>query len=174
MSTTAMNVFVSYSSRDRREALQIRRLLEEHDCVVWLDAFDINAAAKLQEQLFSNIARADLFCLLLSPTSVASEWVAKEIDGAVRQRLTRNLRILPVLPRPCRIPAQLQDLAAFRVHEVAEGYRGLDDEAVCLQFVRRVCGADTIEGIRLDGNAQIARRSGRRAGSRQSDATARA
>src|SRR5262252_1085628 len=104
-----MNVFVSYSSRDRREALQIRRLLEEHDCVVWLDAFDINAAANLEEQLISNISRADLFCLLLSPTSVASEWVAKEIDEAIRQRASRALGILPcccgrVTFRPrCRI-----------------------------------------------------------------------
>ena len=145
-----MNVFISYSSRDRREALQIRRLLEEHDCVVWLDAFDINAAANLEEQLTSNIGRADLFCLLLSPTSVASEWVATEIDEAVRQRASRNLGILPVLLRPCRIPTPLQNLAAFRVHEVAEGYKGLDDEAVCLQFVRRVFGAATVEDIRLD------------------------
>jgi len=145
-----MNVFISYSSRDRREALQIRRLLEEHDCVVWLDAFDINAAANLEEQLFRNISRADLFCLLLTPTSVASQWVAKEIDEAVRQRATRNLGLLPVLLRPCRIPAALKNLAAFRVHEVQEGYKGLDDEAVCLQFVRRVFGEATVDDVRLD------------------------
>jgi hypothetical protein len=145
-----MNVFISYSSRDRGDALKIRRLLEEHDCVVWLDAFDINAAANLEEQLYSNITRADLFCLLLSPTSVASEWVAKEIDEAIRQRASRKLGILPVLLRPCNIPAALQNLAAFRVHEVAEGYQGLDDEAVCLQFVRRVFGAATVEDVRLD------------------------
>ena len=145
-----MNVFISYSSRDRREALQIRRLLEEHDCVVWLDAFDINAAANLEEQLFTNISRADLFCLLLTPTSVASQWVAKEIDEAVRQRASRSLGILPVLLRPCQIPAALKNLAAFRVHEVQEGYKGLDDEAVCLQFVRRVFGEATVDDVRLD------------------------
>lgn len=55
-----------------------------------------------------------------------------------------------MLLRPCHIPAPLQDLAAFRVHEVAEGYRGIDDEAVCLQFVRRVFGAATVDDIRLD------------------------
>src|SRR5215470_5976962 len=145
-----MNVFISYSSRDWRDALKIRRLLEDHDCVVWLDAFDINAAANLEEQLVSNIGRADLFCLLLSPTSVASEWVAKEIDEALRQGTSRNLGILPVLLRPCHIPAPVQHVAAFRVHEVAEGYKGLDDEAVCLQFVRRVFGATTVDDVRLD------------------------
>lgn len=145
-----MNVFISYSSRDRREALQIRRLLEEHDCVVWLDAFDINAAANLEEQLYANISKADLFCLLLTPTSVASQWVAKEIDEAIRQRASRNLGILPVLLRPCQIPAALKNLAAFRVHEVQEGYKGLDDEAVRLQFVRRVFGEATVDDVRLD------------------------
>jgi hypothetical protein len=54
------------------------------------------------------------------------------------------------LLRPCHIPDSLQHLAAFRVHEVAEGYKGLDDEAVCLQFVRRVFGAATVDDVRLD------------------------
>jgi TIR domain-containing protein len=78
-------VFVSYSSRDRADAFKIKSLLESHGCEVWLDFFDIQPTAQLREQHSGNIKQADVVCLLLSPTAVASKWVADEIENALTQ-----------------------------------------------------------------------------------------
>ena len=74
------------------------RLLEAGDCDVWLDFFDIKPAHVLEGELADNLARADLVCILLSPTAVASRWVGYEIDQAMARQV-HGLRVLPVILR---------------------------------------------------------------------------
>ena len=66
---------------------------------MWLDFFDIKPTEVRHGELTTNIQRADLVVILLSPTSVASEWVSYEARLALEQKR----RILPVILRPCRI-----------------------------------------------------------------------
>src|SRR5690348_6378698 len=82
---TGPAVFISYSSFDRTAAFTVMRLLQDHGCDVWLDFFDIKPAEVLDSELSSGIAQADVVCLLLSPTSVASAWVAREVALARAQ-----------------------------------------------------------------------------------------
>ncbi len=50
----------------------------------------------------------DILCLLLSPSSVTSPWVIKEIDHALYEREERGLKILAIILRPCEIPDKLK------------------------------------------------------------------
>jgi hypothetical protein len=136
--------FVSYSSRDRREAFAIKRLLESHQIKVWLDFFDIQTTAELRQELATKVRQAGLFCLLLSPAAVESPWVGQEVETALAAR-KEGLRVLPIILRPCRIPAELDNIVGFDASE------GLEHEAVRLRLVRAVCGEGSVnDGILLD------------------------
>jgi hypothetical protein len=126
-------VFVSYSSRDRRDAFEIKALLESAKIKVWLDYFDIQTTAELRQELAKKVKEANLFCLILSPTAVDSRWVNDEIETALAAAKD-GLRILPILLRPCRIPQQLDNIVGFDASE------GLKHEAVRLRLLRAVCG----------------------------------
>ena len=84
---TSTKVFISYSSRDRQSAFALRTLLEARGCDVWLDYFDIKPAEQLDAELAAHVQRADVVCLLLSPTAVASKWVNIEIEHARTQQV---------------------------------------------------------------------------------------
>src|SRR5436190_678636 len=81
----------------------------------------------------TRVTSADVLCLLLSPTSVASPWVEREIELA-RAEDARGLRILPVILRPCAIPPELAGLVALDATD------GLDVEHVRLRLVAGVVG----------------------------------
>ena len=142
--TAIASVFISYSSRDRRDAFAIKQLLESHRMEVWLDFFDIQTAADLRQQLANRVRQAGVFCLLLSPSAVESPWVGEEIATALAAR-PAGLRVLPIILRPCRIPAELDDIVGFDASE------GLENEAVRLRLVRAACGEAAVdEGVLLD------------------------
>jgi hypothetical protein len=132
-------VFISYNSRDREDAFALKGLLEGHDCVVWLDFFDIRPAERLVQEIADNLAQADVVCLLLSPTAVASKWVQHELDQTLAQG-HHGRRLVPILLRPCDVPAQLNELVGIDATE------GLDSEPVRLRIVRAVCGDERIDG----------------------------
>jgi hypothetical protein len=63
------------------------------------------------DAIFHAIDSADAFLPLLSPDSIASAWVSKEIRVAVTRQLGyRPLMILPVYTRPCEPPPALRDM----------------------------------------------------------------
>jgi hypothetical protein len=134
----SLRVFISYSSRDRSSAFEIMRLLEQHDCDVWLDYFDIKPTEILNEELSDNLEQAEVVCILLSPTSVDSRWVIIEAELALKQR-ARGLRVLPLILRPCNILDLLDDLVAIDATD------GLADEAVALRIVCAVLGGERVE-----------------------------
>ena len=53
-----INVFISYSSLDRRHAFEIFRSLDKYGCNVWLDFFDIKPNEILEQELGDGVAKA--------------------------------------------------------------------------------------------------------------------
>lgn len=138
-------VFISYSTLDREHALKIKRALEESHTNVWLDMFSLRKTDELRKQLFDSIKASDLFCVLLSPSAVESEWVLKEIDVAAEEK---GLRILPIILRACRIPTKLKNIVAF------DATHGVDRESVCRRLVQAACGEENVDGALLLGEAE--------------------
>ena len=132
------SVFISYSSRDRKDAFDIKQLFEANGARVWLDFFDIETSAELRQELEKRIRQSQLFCLLLSPNAVDSRWVGQEIATALAAA-REGLRILPVILRLCRIPQELENIVGFDATD------GLAHEAVRLRLVRAVCGDATVQ-----------------------------
>ena len=132
-------VFISSSSRDRREAFEIKRLLEGHQVDVGLAFFDTETTSHLHEPLASRVHEAELLCLLLSPSAVESPGVTRGVEAA-RAFGNPALRILPIILRPCRVPAVVADAAAL------DATVGLEHEWVRLQLIRAVCGEHEVQG----------------------------
>ncbi|HEY2577573.1 MAG TPA: toll/interleukin-1 receptor domain-containing protein [Streptosporangiaceae bacterium] len=143
-------VFISYSSADRAEAFGLLKILEDSGADAWMDYFDIKPASVLESELTTNLDTASVACLLLSPTSVASRWVGFEVKHALARR-EAGLRIVPLILRPCRIPAELEELVAVDVSD------GFDDEAVRLRVIRAVTGAGQADdGVLLKAGQRAA------------------
>ncbi len=145
-----VKVFISYSSADRADALTVRRLLTNRGCTVWLDVFDIRVAAGLKRELGDGIGNADVLCLLLSPTAVASPWVKEEIARGEEHAAKRGLRLIVVLLRPCRPP----DSLLGRV--MLDATAGISSPDVSARLARAVLGADVVGDMEIDAAMQEA------------------
>jgi hypothetical protein len=137
-----LRVFVSYSSRDRLDALRLKEIVESGGHDVWMDLFDIRPAARLAAELEQGVVTADVLCLLLSPTAVASPWVREELRHALAAE-AKGLRVMPVILRPAPIPDELAD------HVAVDATRGLDDAAVASRILLAL-GGTVDEGVLLD------------------------
>jgi hypothetical protein len=138
----ALRVFISYSSRDRPDALRLKEIAESDGHDAWMDLFDIQPAARLADELEQGVSTADVLCLLLSPTAVASPWVREELQHALTAE-AKGLRIMPVILRAAPIPDELAD------HVALDATRGLEDAAVASR-IRRALGGTVDEGVLLD------------------------
>jgi hypothetical protein len=127
-------VFVSYSAKDRWEALAVKRILDAEGCQVRLAGHDAVPGRQRQPAL----SGADLLCPLLSPTAVASPWLGAEL----RLARERNLPVLPVILRPCDLPAGLG--------EPLSAVDGVAAEHVRLRLVRAVLGPDAVPDTVID------------------------
>jgi hypothetical protein len=145
-----LRIFISYSSVDRSEALEVRRLLINHGCTVWLDVFDIRVGAELKSELGQGIGNADVLCLLLSPTAVASPWVAEEIEHSEEQAASRGMRMVTVLLRPCRPPDRL------RGRVMIDATAGISAQDVRARLARAVLGAEAVGDMEIDSAMQEA------------------
>jgi adenylate cyclase len=98
------DIFLSYSSRDRLQAKQLRDLLSGAGYSVWIDQSGIDFATSWSGEIVEAIEACAAFLVLLSQNSVASENVAKELVLASEQKK----KILPVDLEPVELPRDLR------------------------------------------------------------------
>lgn len=137
-----LKIFISYSSRDREDALRLKEIAEADGHDAWMDLFDIRPSARLAGELEQGVSSADVLCLLLSPSAVASPWVREELRHALAAE-DKGLRVMPVILRAAPIPDGLAD------HVAIDATRGLGDDATVMR-VRRALGGNVEEAILLD------------------------
>ncbi len=120
-------VFISYSERDRETMEKIRNSLRRESLTVWTNTTDIQTGEDFQSAIDRGIEQTDNLVYLLSPDSVESEFVRKEIDYA----LSLHKRIIPVLVRetpPESIPNALQGVQYIDLTDnIKEGDYVLDE-----------------------------------------------
>lgn len=86
------DIFISYSTKDRPHALALVEQLRVAGLSVWIDQQGIDAATSWSKEIADALEACSTFMLLLSPNSIASENVAKEL--AVAAELKKH--IIPV------------------------------------------------------------------------------
>jgi len=97
------DIFISYSSKDREKAEQLTELLASAGLSVWIDKQGIGAATSWSGEISKAIEECKALVLLLSPTSIESDNVRKEVSLAAE----RKKKILPLDLEPVTLPHDL-------------------------------------------------------------------
>jgi len=105
MSPAKRLIFISYARGDREFAIRLTRDLKAAGVETWRDEASIRAGEEWDAAIEKGIRACPEFLIILSPRSVRSKNVARELDCALDDE---SKPILPVLRRTCRLPFELR------------------------------------------------------------------
>jgi len=99
-------VFISYSRKDLPFVKKLVADLEKTSLDVWYDVSDLGGGTRWRNEIEAAIKESHFVIVVLSPDSIASEWVEREFLFA--SKLKR--KIIPLLYRQCELPLNYLDL----------------------------------------------------------------
>lgn len=103
-------LFISYTHSDKEFVQRLVSDLEKLQVPVWIDEKEHKLGDSLIERIQEGIDTMDYLAIVLSPESVSSKWVNKELDIAMNQEIEgKRVKVLPLLYRKCEIPSFLKD-----------------------------------------------------------------
>lgn len=98
------NIFASYSHRDSNNVNWVLQRIADAGHNIWVDIIGIQAGENWREEIVAAIDKADAVIVFVSPNSIYSDNVRKELDLAE----TANKTILPVIIEQTPIPPQVK------------------------------------------------------------------
>jgi len=98
------DIFISYSSKDRAKADQLTELLTSAGLSVWIDQSDLDVSTSWSKEIVQAIDACGAFVVLLSPSSIISKNVVREVALAFE----KNKKILPLDLEPVALSEDLQ------------------------------------------------------------------
>jgi Mn-dependent DtxR family transcriptional regulator len=116
----APKVFVSHASEDKQRFVSaFAARLRENGVDAWLDQWEMKPGDSLVDRIFEQgLKSARAVIIVLSAVSVTKPWVREELNNAVVSRISRGLRIIPVVIDDCEIPAALAATLWQRVDDL--------------------------------------------------------
>ena len=112
------DLFISYSSVDEREANEIFDLVKARGLKAFLAVKGIQSGDDFAEEIRKGLINSTEICILVTPKSLGSEWVATEWGAA----WVLKKRITPILLR-CdvnQLPQRLQNLQCIDFHHLEQ------------------------------------------------------
>ena len=79
-------VFLSHSGRDRGFVVRLARVLKTHKIKYWYSETHIVAAKQRHDEIGDALSRCDWFIVVLTPDSVRSQWVKRELLVCAQSR----------------------------------------------------------------------------------------
>lgn len=92
-------VFLSHSNVDQEFVSALADVLRRHGMPVWYSKTNILGAQDWQDKIGAALERCDWFLDVLSPNSVGSMWVKRELMFALQEKRFAE-KIVPVLYQP--------------------------------------------------------------------------
>ena len=91
-------VFISHNSKDKEIARRLSGDLSMLGCDTWIDEAEIRVGDSLIEKIREGIDKVEYLVVLLSKSSIESEWVKKEVEIAMNQEIeNKSVKVIPVL-----------------------------------------------------------------------------
>jgi hypothetical protein len=110
--------FISYNAKDEEFAKRLHSRMRDNKLRVWFAPEDIKGGQKIHEQLERAIQVHDRLLIVLSESSMASEWVMTEIRNARQAEIREGRRKL--------FPIRLIDFDAIRKWKCFDADTGKD------------------------------------------------
>jgi len=103
------SIFISHNWKDKAFAKRLANDLKIRGVHVWIDEGEIQIGDSLIEKIREGIDQMDFLAVVLSPHSVESEWVKREVDVAMNQEIEgKRVKVLPLLYKDCKLPGFLK------------------------------------------------------------------
>jgi hypothetical protein len=104
----SVSIFLSHNSADKPFARRLALALDAQGIRYWLDEAEIKVGESLIEKIRDGIDGVEYVAVILSPDSVKSVWVQREVDVAMNQEIRgRRIKVLPLMYRECEPPGFL-------------------------------------------------------------------
>ncbi len=89
--------FISYSNKDDDFARRLHADLQANHVRCWFAPEDLKIGDKFRQKIDETIRVYDKVIVVLSETSIASDWVESEIEAALeKERKTKKLVLFPI------------------------------------------------------------------------------
>ena len=105
-----MKAFISHNSQDKPFVRRLATTLETHGIQSWVDEAELHYGDCLIHKIADAIDGLDAVVAIISPNSIDSAWVQKELSLAMTKEITLGkVIVIPVLIGSCDIPFFLRD-----------------------------------------------------------------
>lgn len=103
-------IFLSHTSADKPFVRKLKKALNKRGVAdVWIDEAEIIVGDSLIDKIQEGLTKTKFFGVVLSPRSVQSNWVRKELEAAMsREMESGSLVVLPLLYEECDLPPFLK------------------------------------------------------------------
>ena len=92
------DVFISHSSADDAFVRELQQALGDHGVSAWIDSRELLPGGLLEADIQTAIEAAAAFAVVVSPQSLQSKWVGKEMRRALEVQKERLKGTFPVIP----------------------------------------------------------------------------
>jgi len=104
-------IFLCHSEADKDISERIAVGLKALNYPVWYAEWAIRPSESIVQKINEGLARNDTLVILLSPNSVSSKWVQRELNTVLMTQLSgQNVTVVPLLIAECDIPTVLKDI----------------------------------------------------------------
>ena len=116
------HVFISYAHEDKRIAQFIEHRLLNGGVPTWRDDRSLTGGSVLPAEIVKNIRNCSHFCVIISPDSTKSRWVAQESSWALTFEVEHGSpKIIPILHNEKKPPANIADRFAISFNDWISG-----------------------------------------------------
>ena len=104
------SIFLSHNKEDKTFVRQLAEDLGRAGIIAWLDEAEIKPGDSIIEKIEEGLHGSKYLAVILSPSSVNSSWVKRELRAVLHQQITINSKtVIPLLYKQCEIPLFLVD-----------------------------------------------------------------
>ncbi len=105
-----MPIFISHSHQDKEFVDKLAKMLVLAKHHVWVDRWELKLGDSLTSRIQESLTTSSAILVILSKSSVASEWCKRELNaGLIRELEEQNTIVMPVVIDDCTIPLFLKD-----------------------------------------------------------------
>src|SRR5262249_53535377 len=103
------SIFLSHNHADKPFVRQLAQDLQAAGVRVWLDEAELLIGDSLIEKIRQGIDEMEYLGVILSPHSVQSGWVQREVNIAMSQEIKgKRIKVLPFVIAECELPGFLE------------------------------------------------------------------
>jgi hypothetical protein len=102
-------VFVSHASEDKnRFVTEFATKLRKNGVDAWLDKWEMLPGDSLVDKIFEEgLKKAEAIIIVLSKFSVDKPWVREELNASIVNKISKGVRIIPIVLDDCNVPESL-------------------------------------------------------------------